>query len=186
VGIDVTETIATVKSVLGKQTEVVSESGQDQVTEFAELTMSGVFDQGVLSSNDLLMLSPLLRMTGEGEFNLAGESMDYVLKPVLLGDLGESLGELSGVPIPVRLSGNLYEPDIRVDIVAALAASQKEKINQKANEYIGKLIGGKEDSGSEGQEDESTEKTDSAEALLKGIFGSKKKSDKKKDDDGGV
>lgn len=186
VGIDVTETIATVKSVLGKQSEVVSESGQDQVTEFAELTMSGVFDRGVLSSDDLLMLSPLLRATGEGDFNLAGESIDYVLKPVLLGDLGKNLGELSGVPIPVRLSGNLYEPDIRVDIVAALAASQKEKINQKANEYIGKLIGGEEDSGTEDQEDGSLEKADPAEALLKGIFGSKKDSGKKKDDDGGV
>ena len=181
IGIDVTETIGVVKSVLGKQDEVVGETGQGQKTEFAELTMSGVFKQGVLSSDDLLMQSPLLRSTGEGTFNLPDESVDYVLKPVLLGDLGQSLGDLSGVPIPVKLSGNLYEPDIRVDIVAALAASQKEVITRKADEYIGKLIGGNEETGAEGESDETT---DVASSLLKGLLGGKKKSDEKKDNDG--
>ena len=187
VGIDVADTIGAVKSVLGKQDELVGESGEEQKTEFAELTMSGVFDQGILSSDDLLMESPLIRATGEGTFNLVAESIDYVLKPVLLGDLGQGLGELSGKPIPVKLSGNLYEPDIRVDLVAALAASQKEKITKKADEYIGNLLGGKkDDSGTDDKEGESEEKDDAASSLLKGLLGGKKKSDKKKDDDGGV
>ena len=122
-----------------------------------------------------------------GTFNLVAESIDYVLKPVLLGDLGQGLGELSGKPIPVKLSGNLYEPDIRVDLVAALAASQKEKITKKADEYIGNLLGGKkDDSGTDDKEGESEEKDDAASSLLKGLLGGKKKSDKKKDDDGGV
>ena len=184
VGIDVTKTIGAVKSLLGKQDEMVGESGQDQKTEFAELSMSGVFDKGILSSDDLLMQSPLLRATGKGTFNLPAESVDYVLKSVLLGDLGQNLGELSGVPIPVKLSGNLYEPDIRVDIVAALAASQKEKINEVADEYLGKLLGGKEDAAADDKEGDSDEKADAASSLLKGLLGGKKKSDKK-DDDGG-
>ena len=185
VGIDVAETIVAVKALLGKKSEVVSESDQGQKTEFAELTMSGIFDRGVLSSDDLLMQSPLLRATGEGSFNLVEESIDFVLSPVLLGDLGQSLGALSGVPIPFKLSGNLYEPDIRVDIVAALAESQKENITRKADEYIGKLLGGEEDSETDDKKDDSAEKTDPAKLLLQGLLGSKKKSDKKKDDDGG-
>ncbi len=185
IGIDVTKTIETVKLALGKQSEVVGVSGQDQKTEFAELTMSGVFNRGILSSDDLLMQSPLLRATGEGSFNLVEDSIDYVLKPVLLGDLGESLGELSGIPVPVRLSGNLYEPDIRVDIVGTLVGSQKEKINKKANEFIGELIGGKEDPDADPVEDDGTEKADPASTLLKGLLGGKKDTDKKKDSDGG-
>ncbi|MDX2419064.1 MAG: AsmA family protein [Xanthomonadales bacterium] len=185
VGIDVAETIGAVKAVLGKKSEVVSESDQGKKTEFAELTMSGVFDRGILSSDDLLMESPLLRATGKGSFNLVEESMNYVLSSVLLGDLGESLGALSGVPIPFKLSGNLYEPDIRVDIVAALAGSQKEKITKKADEYIGKLLGGEEDSETDDKKDDSAEENDPASSLLKGLLGGKKKSDKKKDDDGG-
>jgi len=186
VGIDVTKTISAVKTALGKQSELVSESGKDQKTEFAELTMSGVFDRGILTSDDFLMQSPLLMATGEGDFNLVKESIDYVLKPVLLGDLGDSLGELSGVPIPVKLSGNLYDPDIRVDLVAALAESQKEKINQKADEYIGKLLGGKEGSDTDSTKGTTGEETDAASSLLKGLLGGKKKSEKEKDGDGGV
>ena len=186
VGIDIADTIGAVKAVLGKQDELVSESDQQQKTEFAELTMSGVIDHGILSSDDLLMQSPLIRATGEGTINYVAESIDYTLKPVLLGDLGQSLGELSGKPIPVRLSGNLYEPDIRVDLVAALAASQKEKITRKADEYIGNLLGGKEETGNDDKEGDSEEISDAASSLLKGLLGGKKKSDKKKDDDGGV
>lgn len=146
--------------------------------------MSGVFDKGILSSEDLLMQSPLIHATGKGTFNLVEESIDYVLKPALIGDAGQSMGELNGVPIPVRLSGNLYEPDIRVDIVAALAGSQKEKINKKANEYIGKLIGNEEDSAADNEEADGSEETDVASSVLKGIFGKKKDPEKKKDDDG--
>lgn len=186
VGIDVTDTIGTVKSMLGKQSELESESSQDQTTEFAELTMSGVFNKGILNSDDLLMQSPLLRATGEGSFNLVDETMDYVLKSLLLGDAGKAMGELNGVAIPVKLSGNLYEPDISVDIAAALLESQKEVITKKADEYIGKLLGGKEESGDEDKEGDSEESSDAASSLLQGLLGGKKKSDKKKDDGSGV
>ena len=186
IGIDVTKTIGAVKAVMGKQDEVVAESGQDEKTEFAELTMSGVFNEGILSSDDLLMLSPLLRATGEGTVNLVEESIDFVLKPVLTGEAGEALGKLNGVAIPVKLSGNMYEPSIRVDIVAALAESQKEVITQKADEYIGNLLGGKKEPGAEGEEGESEESSDAASSLLKGLLGGKKKSGEKKDDGGGA
>ncbi|HEY5776848.1 MAG TPA: AsmA family protein, partial [Xanthomonadales bacterium] len=178
IGIDVADTIMAVKSALGKQSELVSESSEEQTTEFAELTMSGIFDHGILTSDDLLMQAPLMRATGEGSFNLVNETIDYVLKPVLLGDVaGQSLGKLEGVPIPVKLSGDLYDPEIRVDIVAALAESQKEKINQKKDELIDKLLGTEEDGSTE---------EDPAKTLLKGLLGGKKDSGKKKDDGGGV
>jgi len=185
VGIDVVETIGAVKALLGKQSELVGESGQDQKTEFAELTMSGVFDKGILTSDDLLMQSPLLRATGKGKINLVNESIDYVLKPTILGEAaGQDLGELSGVPIPVKLTGNMYEPEIRVDIVAALANSQKEKINQKADELIGGFLGGKKDSDSGDTEGKPDEKADAAKSLLKGFLGGKKDPDDEKDGGG--
>ncbi len=186
VGIDVTQTISAVKAALGKQSEIVSESDQGQKTKFAELTMSGVFDRGVLNSDDLLMESPLLRATGKGSFNFVEESIDYVLKPMLIGEAADNLGDLKGIPIPVKMSGNLYEPSIKVDIVSALAASQKEKVTKKADEYIGKLLGGDEDSSSDDKEGDGSGKSDPASSLLKGLLGGKKKSDEKKDDDGGA
>jgi len=114
------------------------------------------------------------------------ESIDYVLKPVLIGEAAENLGDLKGVAVPVRMSGNLYEPAIKVDIVAALAASQKEKLTKKADEYIGNLLGGDDSSTDGDKEGDSNEKSDVASSLLKGLLGGKKKSDKDKDGDGGT
>ena len=202
IGIDVTATIAAVKSALGKQSELVSESSEEQTTEFAELTMSGVIENGILSSDDLLLQSPVVRATGEGEFNLADETIDYVLKPVLAGELADNnIAELKGLPIPVKLTGKLYDPDIRVDIVAALAESQKDRINQKKDEIINKLLGEDKDATdadttdadtTDGdatdadKEGDSGEKADPARTLLEGLLGGKKDSAKKKDDDGGA
>lgn len=185
VGIDVADTLSAVKSALGKQNDLVEESDQAKKTEFAELAMSGVIDKGILSSNDLLMLSPLLKATGEGTLNFVDESIDYVLKPVLLDTAqGQDMGKLSGMAIPIRLRGNLYEPDISVDIVAAIAGSQKELINQKKDELIGKFLGGKDDSDADNTEDAAGEKADPASSLFKSLLGGKKK-DKEKDDGGG-
>ena len=107
------------------------------------------------------------------------------LQPVLLGDqVDKSLGQLSGTPIPIRLTGNLYEPDIKVDVVAALAGSQKELINQKANELVDQYLGGKDSADGDSEEDGTGQSNDQVKSLLGGLLGGKKK-DKKKEDDGG-
>jgi len=187
IGIDVLDTIATVKSLLGKQSEMVSEASEGQTTEFAELTMNGVIDNGIVSSDDLLLKSPLMTATGKGTFNLVDETVDYVLKPVVSGEMaGVNIGNLKGVPIPVRLTGNLYEPDIKVDIVAALAESQKERINKKAGQLINQFLGGDENAEDANRESGSEEKSDPGNALLEGILGVKKNPDKDKDGDGGA
>ena len=96
----------------------------------------------------------------------------------------QSLAGLSGVPIPVKITGNLYEPDVSVDIVAAIAGSQKAKIDKKKDEILGKLLGGSGDSktGDEAAEPEGIEGT--AKSLLKGLWGGKKDKDKDKEEEG--
>jgi AsmA protein len=184
-GIDVVDTIGAAKALLGKQDEIASETDDSKKTEFAELSMSGIFDRGVLSSDDLVMQSPVLEATGEGTFDLVRESIDYVLSPVLSDAAGgQSLGKLSGVPIPIRLTGNLYEPDYMIDILAVVIGSQKELINKKADDLISRALGGKVDPGDDSEKDGSDENVDAAKSLLKGLLGGKKK-DKKKGDDGG-
>lgn len=186
VGIDVTKTLGTVNSLLGKQKETEGKGGQDQKTEFAELGMTGVFNQGIMTSDDLMMLSPILSVTGEGSFNLVEESIDYLLNPVLTGETGvQSLDGLSGTTIPIRLTGNLYEPDFKVDIAAALISSQKELIDQKTNEILGGLLGGKDSSESGTEEGETTEKEDTASSLLNSLLGGKKDKKKKNKENSG-
>jgi AsmA protein len=190
VGINVMETIRTAKSLLGKQQASAAKTGEDEKTEFSELTMTGVIEQGIFKSDDLMMRSPLLKMTGKGSVNLVDETIKYLITPELTGALegiaGAGLDELAGVPIPVKLSGSLFEPDLSVDIVAALAGSQKARINEKKDKLIGKLLGGKDEADTGSPEDAAEQKDDPAKSLLKGFFGSKKDQAKKKDvaDDG--
>lgn len=186
VGINVAETIRKAKAALGQQADSAGVTERDPKTDFTELSMTGRIEQGILTSDDLMMQSPLLRVTGKGTANLVEETINYVVKPILVGSLegqgGQGLAELSGIPIPVKLTGNLYEPDIAVDIVAAIAGSQKAKINAKKDELIGQLLGGKDASDTTNKEAGAKEKDDPAKTLLKGLFGSKK--DQKKDDGG--
>ncbi len=183
VGIDVAETIRTAKTALGRSTKAVAEPGQKPKTDFSELTMTGTIEQGIFTSSDLMMRSPLLRVTGKGSVNLVNETINYLVKPTLVGSLegqgSQDLDELNGIPIPVKLTGNLYEPDIAIDIAAAIAGTQKEKIEEKKDELIGKLLGEKEDPDAVGEEKDGSEKDDPAKSLIKGIFGKKMDSSKK-------
>jgi len=141
VGIDVAQTISMVASTLGQKTQSAGATAQQKKTEFAELSIGGIIENGILTSDDLVMRSPLLTATGKGSINLVNETIDYVLKPVLAGDTGiGGLEQLSGVPIPVKLTGNMYEPDVSVDAVAALTGSQKAKLNEKKDELTNSLL----------------------------------------------
>ncbi len=182
VGIDVAETIRSAKAALGQKTEVKKDSGQKPKTDFSELSMSGVIKQGVIKSDDLMMRSPLLRVTGKGQVNLVKESVNYKIKPVLVGSLegqgGQDLDDLKGITVPVKLTGNLYDPDVSVDILAAITGSQKDAL-------VDQLLGSKDKSGTanEKDKDKGSREDDPAKALIDGLFGSKK--DKKKKKEGG-
>ncbi len=200
VGINVAESIRTAKGALGLGGNTTEVSERDPKTDFSELSMTGSITNGLFDSDDLMMLSPLLRVTGKGQADLVRETIDFLVKPTVVGTLegqgGQELEELSGIPIPVKFSGNLYAPDIGIDIMAAIGASQKAKIDKKKDEFISDLLENNSDktdgantenidqpSGNESDQNEKSD--DPAQMLLQGLFGGKK--DKKKDgseDDG--
>ena len=182
VGVNITEIIRVAKLALNTQESSATETGGDTKTEFSELTVSGVIENGILRSKDLDMRSPLMRMTGKGRINLIDETIDYVAKPVLVNAVEmQSLADLSGVPIPLKITGNLYEPDIAVDIVAAIAESQKAKIDKKKDEVLGKLLGGNGDTKTADEAAEAESIEDATKSLLKGLLGGKKDKDKEKE-----
>jgi len=144
IGIDVADTIGQAKSLLGKQDESSEQLDNDAKTEFALLGMTGLIKNGILSSDDFDMSSTLMRASGKGQINLINETIDYVVKPVLSENVrgkGKStLGKLSGVPIPIKISGSLYDPKISIDFVGAITESQKAKIDAKKTELTNKLF----------------------------------------------
>jgi AsmA protein len=103
--------------------------GPEEETDFSELGGNFVVRNGVLSNNDLSMLSPLLRVSGAGEFNLVEQSLDYRISPRAVASLAGQGGstDLDGITVPVRIRGNFANPSFAIDFEAvarALAAGQ--------------------------------------------------------------
>ncbi len=122
-------------------------------TDFAELSASLRMQAGRVENDDLMLKSPLLRVTGNGWLDLAQEQVNYNLRPVVVGTLrgqnGEELRQLKGVPIPLKIKGALASPAIKLDLARALGETQKKKLKKKAEKEVMKLLFGRK----KGEED---------------------------------
>jgi AsmA protein len=112
--------------------------------------MTGIIKQGILRSDDLMLLSPLVQVNGQGSVDLVEETIDYVLIPVLVGKLetqdGQELQELRGVSIPVAISGDLHEPDYDFDIVTGMQMTVSDEDKAEIfNALLDKVLGNKKD-----------------------------------------
>lgn len=112
-------------------------------TDFSSATASFTIVNGVMNNPDLLVESPLIRITGAGDVNLVNETVDYRARPMVVATLegqgGRSLDDLSGVPIPVRCTGALSAPDCRTDIAAAVKEKTKQAFDQEKDQAKQKL-----------------------------------------------
>lgn len=116
VGVNLARLIRGVLTALETR-ELPDAFGEQAETDFSALR--GTFDiaNGVASNRDLTMLSPLLRVGGQGQVNLGAQRLDYRLTPravaSLTGQGGES--DLQGVPVPIIISGSFSDPSISLD-----------------------------------------------------------------------
>ena len=82
-------------------------------TDFSSLAVSGLFTNGVMTSDDLDMRSPLLRLSGAGKVDLPGELVDYTLTTLITGTAqgqgGAELSELKGVKLDIPIQGTFDE-----------------------------------------------------------------------------
>jgi AsmA protein len=123
---------------------VPQDSGAQQ-TDFTTMSASGKISNGVLRSDDLNAASPLLRLTGAGQVDLANNSLDYTAKPTLVntatGQGGKQLANLQGIVIPVRVYGPFAAPKYQLDVAEALKQDAVQKLTQKlGNGQNGDLV----------------------------------------------
>lgn len=118
--------------------EKLPASDEPPQTDFSEMGGSAVIQNGVLNNQDLLAKSPFLRVTGAGSVNLVAETLDYLVKPVIVstaaGQGGEGLEQLKGIPVPVKLTGPYASPDYSIDWAQVVTGSQKAKLEEKKAE----------------------------------------------------
>ena len=112
------------------------------------------------------MSSPVLKMTGHGDINIAQDKMDLLTRCTVTESAaklaGKDLAHLAGIPVPVQVTGSLTSPkySVRLDTVAVEAA--KGIIQRELERGVG---GGK----SGGQKE-----VDALGSLLKGLLGKPK------------
>jgi len=103
-------------------------------TDFAELLGSAVLKNGHITNDDLLMKSPLLRVTGKGWANLPRNNTDYTATVTVVGTLkgqdGASMEDLKGLPLPINVKGDLDDPSISLDVKAMAEALLKGQFKQ--------------------------------------------------------
>lgn len=112
-------------------------------TDFSELSGTFTIIDGVVSNKDLSAKAPALRVHGEGTVNLVTEKIDYRVSTSIVGTVagqgGESLEELKGLTIPLRITGTLASPKIKEDITSALKARTQAEIDKKKREMEARL-----------------------------------------------
>ncbi|MCB1485281.1 MAG: AsmA family protein, partial [Hyphomicrobiaceae bacterium] len=122
-------------------------------TDFSELAATFTITNGVAQNQDLRMTSPLLRVTGAGTIPMPQRTVDYMVKPKLVASLEGQKGksDLSGLEVPVHISGSWDKPKIEPDLKGILSNPDKvvdtvKQIGKKfkgknANEIANELLG---------------------------------------------
>ena len=111
-------------------------------TEFSSVTGSATITNGLINNPDLLGKSPLMQVQGSGTADLVSEALDYRITATLVDSL-EGKGELTGRPIPVRISGTFDAPKVGVDMKQAVEQEVRQKVEKKVQEKLQDELGGK-------------------------------------------
>ena len=108
-------------------------------TDFSALTGSFNFTKGVGRNTDLSLISPLIRISGEGDVDLPLTKVDYRLVTGIVDSI-EGQGttdDSTGFKIPLRIKGPFHDVGIKLDVSNALKDEAKKKLDdakEKAKE----------------------------------------------------
>jgi AsmA protein len=116
--------------------------GQD-VTNFGDLSGSGTIHDGVITNKDFLLDSPRLTAKGEGTIDLNSQKINFVVKAntkdIAANHNDKDALNLYSLAIPVSITGDLNNPNIRINaqsILQEVAEQQMQKIQNKVGDKI--------------------------------------------------
>lgn len=131
-----------------------------QKTDFSAMKATLKLNKGNVSTNDLTMQSPLLRIRGNGSANYLNETVDFTVSTSIVGTLegqgGKDIDELKDVTIPINVSGSWAQPQFKLVFDDVLKQKAKKEIDRGVEKLTDKI------------KDEETKKA--VDGLLKGLF----------------
>lgn len=147
----------------------------NEKTDFSQLSGTYTIANGILTNDDLVMVGPLLRVTGAGTADIPNRTLAYRVDPKIVATLEGQSGsqELDGFAVPIRVEGSWDQPRIYPEIEGILKDPQKALDQLRA--LGGGLFGGKSGDGQQSGdgEDKSVEDQimDEATKGLDKLFG---------------
>jgi AsmA protein len=138
-GINLAEALRKAKAALGSKSAEQAASKGDK-TDFSELTASFAIRNGVAHNDDLAMKSPFIRLGGTGDLDIGENRMNYLAKASVVntsaGQGGKDLESLSGLTVPVRVSGPFESLSYRIEIGSLVSDSVKQKLQESVKEKV--------------------------------------------------
>jgi AsmA protein len=129
-------------------------------TDFSAMTATLKLNKGEVTTNNLAMQSPLLRIRGEGKANYLQQTVDFLVSTSVVGTLegqgGKDIDELRDVTIPINISGQWSDPKFKLVFDDVLRQKAEKEID-RGLEKLGVEI-----------KDEKTKKA--VDGLLKSLF----------------
>jgi len=120
-------------------------SGGAKYTDFAQLQASFKIRKGIATNKDLFMASPLFRLTGKGIVNLPASSLDFHVRPKLVGSLigqGDTLTVRKGLSVPLHIYGPFSSPKIKPELDAKSVLENAGGLIGSGASGIGGVLGG--------------------------------------------
>jgi AsmA protein len=141
-GINLAESVRRARALFsgGGAAQGASAADKTQKTDFSELSASFAIKNGVAHNEDLDVKSPLLRVGGAGDIDIANSRLDYTAKASVVattqGQGGEDLERLRGLTIPVRLTGTFDDLRYDVNYRAVAGDAAKSRLGEKVKERL--------------------------------------------------
>jgi AsmA protein len=138
-GINIAKALRDAGDISGKQ-PLTHPASKEEKTNFSEMKASFKVGNGVAHNDDLLLKSPLLRLSGNGEINFGNDSIDYLAKTTVATTHQEHGGKknVGSITVPVRLSGSFSDLKYTLNSGKTISNAVKAKRNAKRKKSLRK------------------------------------------------
>jgi AsmA protein len=143
-GINLTEVLRKTRAAFGSKSAQQQPADQGQRTDFSAMSASFVIKDGVARNDDLDVRAPLVRVGGAGDIDIGNSQLNYLAKATVVatskGQGGADLEHLSGVTVPVKLTGPFDAPKYEIDYRSIAGDAAKAKVKEEVKEKVGKKL----------------------------------------------
>lgn len=127
------------KDYLKRIQSMVGDDSKLNQTVFSKFAATATINNGVISTDDLTLVSAQLNVKGRGTIDLIDERIDLRLDAVPSGQFAKQLGDFSDVVVPVKVKGTLTAPTYTVDLGDALKQKAKARFDAEKQKLERKL-----------------------------------------------